>query len=58
MKALLVGSESSPFVEVLRSKLRTEWELVCLDGYAAGDAPSPHFETTQALISIDRKSVV
>jgi phosphoglycerate dehydrogenase-like enzyme len=52
MKALLVGPESSPFVDVLRSKLRTEWELSCLDGYSPGDAPSAHFATAHALVSI------
>lgn len=52
MKALLVGSESSPFVQVLRSKLHSQWELECLERYCADEPASPHFSTAQVLISI------
>ncbi|MEJ1961730.1 MAG: 2-hydroxyacid dehydrogenase [Gammaproteobacteria bacterium] len=52
MKALLVGSESTPYVEVLRSALRSEWELVCLDRYSPDEPPSPHFANADVLISI------
>ncbi|MEJ0037979.1 MAG: 2-hydroxyacid dehydrogenase [Gammaproteobacteria bacterium] len=52
MKALLVGSEGAPYAEVLRSSLRSEWDLVCLDRYCADDPPSPHFASADALLSI------
>jgi phosphoglycerate dehydrogenase-like enzyme len=51
-KALLIGSESTPYVEVLRSKLQTPWELACLDSYSPADPVSPHFATADALIAI------
>lgn len=51
-QALLIASESTPYVEVLRSKLRTRWNLVCLDGYSPAEPPSPHFATADALVAI------
>jgi phosphoglycerate dehydrogenase-like enzyme len=51
-QALLIASESTPYVDVLRSKLRTAWNLVCLDGYSPAEPPSPHFATADALIAI------
>jgi phosphoglycerate dehydrogenase-like enzyme len=52
MKALLIGSESTPYAEVLRAKLSTPWDLVCLDRFAPAEPVSPHFATADALITI------
>jgi phosphoglycerate dehydrogenase-like enzyme len=52
LEALLIGAESAPYVEVLRSKLTTPWQLTCLESYSPRDRGSPHFATAQALIAI------
>jgi phosphoglycerate dehydrogenase-like enzyme len=52
LEALLIGSESAPYVEVLRSKLQTPWELTCIDAYSPGQPVSPRFATAHALVAI------
>lgn len=46
MKAILVGSESAPYIDLLRNTLKTTWELV------VGDNSSSHLKDADALISI------
>jgi phosphoglycerate dehydrogenase-like enzyme len=52
LQALLIASESTPYVEVLRSKLRTPWDLVCLDSYSPEQPVAPCFATADALVAI------
>jgi phosphoglycerate dehydrogenase-like enzyme len=51
-QALLIGSESTPYVEVLRTKLQTPWDLVCLDRYSPAEPVATHFATADALVAI------
>lgn len=52
MQALLIGPESAPYVEVLRAKLTTPWDLECLEMYSPAQFANPRFATADALVAI------
>lgn len=52
MKAVLIGPESCPYVNILRSKLTTLWELVCIENDEQTAGTAAHLANADALISI------
>lgn len=52
MKAILLGPESQPYGELLRTHLSTPWELVCFEALEPHSAAAPDFKTADALVSV------